>query len=123
MNENAAVPQKKRLTDAIRAARYRVKHKQTVMTKNRDRMRHVRQMQKMDREGNPTLQKEYRDKERERKMMYRQKKKVAAVSVPESEEVAKTSAIGTYKSPQSLARHSRDPLLHCLSHQGKRRQL
>ena len=65
MDENAAVPQMKRLTDAIRAARYRVKHKQTIMTKNRDRMRHVRQMQKMDREGNPTLQKEYRDKERE----------------------------------------------------------
>lgn len=33
MDENVAVPQKKRLTDAMRAARYRVKHKQTVMIK------------------------------------------------------------------------------------------
>ena len=104
MDENAEVPEKKRLTDAIRAARYRVKHKQALMTKNRDRMRHVQQMQKMDREGNPTLRKEYRDKERERKMMYRQKKKVAAVSVAESEEVATTSSIGTFRSPQSFGK-------------------
>lgn len=56
MDENAAVPQKKRLTDAMRAARYRVKHKQTVMTKNRDRMRHVRQMQKMERRQSNTAE-------------------------------------------------------------------
>ena len=104
MDETAEVPEKKRLTDATRAARYREKHKQALMTKNRDRMRHVRQMQKMDKEGNPTLWKEYRDKERERKMMYRQKKKVAAVSVAESEEVAMTSSIGIFRSPQSFGK-------------------
>jgi len=104
MDETAEVPEKKRLTDATRAARYREKHKQALMTKNRDRMRHVRQMQKMDKEGNPTLRKEYCDKERERKMMYRQKKKVTAVSVAESEEVATTSSIGTFRSPQSFGK-------------------
>ena len=61
-------------------------------------------MQKLDRKADPILQREYRDKEKERKMMYRQKKKLAAVSVAESEEVATTSAIGTYKSPQSFGK-------------------
>lgn len=105
MDEAEAIqPKKKRLTNAMRAARYRMKNKEKVKSKNRQRMRLTRAVEKTDRASNPALQQEYREKERVRKMLYRQKKTASlGASTADSQETA-TSSFGTYKTPQSFGK-------------------
>ena len=94
----------KHLSDAARAARYRLKNKEKVNARNRDRMRNVREAEKGKRQDNAALQQEYRKKERVRKMLYRQKKAASCATATTESNLSVTSPLGTFKTPQSFSK-------------------